>query len=138
MILSGGFVSLRRLMRAVSRDVGSAPVEFVLVAPLVIILAMAVIQIGIFLHVRSTLVSAAAAGARLAAVKGGTLSEAEGQTTRTVESAIGGSVLRTVAGGYISSSAGRMSVMRVTAVMPLIGFLGPESLTVEAHALREP
>ncbi|MGB5017615.1 MAG: TadE family protein, partial [Candidatus Nanopelagicales bacterium] len=46
---------------------GSAAVEFVLVAPLVLLIFAALVQIGIAVHVRATLVACAAEGARAGA-----------------------------------------------------------------------
>ncbi|HXF58003.1 MAG TPA: TadE/TadG family type IV pilus assembly protein [Actinomycetota bacterium] len=49
-------------------DRGSAAVEFALVLPLVLVLALAVLQVGLFLKDQLVLVGAARAGAREAAV----------------------------------------------------------------------
>lgn len=49
-------------------DRGSAPVEFVLVGALLTLLTVSVLQFALALHVRSTLIDAAAEGARHAAL----------------------------------------------------------------------
>ena len=51
-------------------DRGSAAVEFALVAPLLMVLAIAVVQVALALHVRATLTAAAAEGARAASLAG--------------------------------------------------------------------
>ncbi len=50
-----------------SDDDGSAIVEFVLVSVLVVVLILALVQLGVALYIRNSLVAAAAEGARYAA-----------------------------------------------------------------------
>ena len=52
------------------KDSGSAIVDFVLVAPLLIAVALAILQVILVMHVRTVLTSAAAEGARAAALAG--------------------------------------------------------------------
>ena len=54
-------MTLRTRLR---EDRGSAVVEFALVTPLLLLVALAVLQVTLALHVRSTLTAAAAEGAR--------------------------------------------------------------------------
>ena len=56
------------LRRWIKGDRGSAVVEFALVTPLLLLVALAVLQITLALHVRSTLTAAAAEGARAGAL----------------------------------------------------------------------
>lgn len=49
------------------RDRGSAVAEFVMVSALVVVLGMGVFQLGLVVHVRNTLIAAAAEGARFGA-----------------------------------------------------------------------
>ena len=51
-------------------DAGNAVVEFALVVPVLLAVALAVLQLALALHVRATLTSAAAEGARAAALAG--------------------------------------------------------------------
>ncbi|RIJ01598.1 pilus assembly protein, partial [Clavibacter nebraskensis] len=51
-------------------DRGSAPAEFVMVGALLVVLALSVVQLALALHVRTTVLDAAAEGARTAALAG--------------------------------------------------------------------
>ncbi len=101
------------------------------------VLVVAVLQLALALHVRTTLVDAAAEGARYAAA-GRTAAEGAERTRALVRAALTPayaddvSVARTTVGG--------LDVVEVTvrAPLPVVGLLGP-SATVEvaAHALAE-
>ena len=68
---------------ALRRDAGSAVAEFVLVSALLALVFAALLQIGLALHVRNTVVDSAIAGARMAAAAD--RSEADGaQHTATL------------------------------------------------------
>lgn len=123
--------------RSAGRDDGSAAVEFVLVAPLLLLLLLAVVQVALAMHVRSTLTSAAAEGARAAALAGADPLAGVARTHRLLENSVAASVVQDVTA--VSGSAGSVDVMivRVDAVLPLVGLLGPQSLTVEGRAIRE-
>ena len=56
------------LVRAAARDDGSAVVEFVLVGTLLTLLTLSVLQLGLALLVRNTVLDAASEGARYAAL----------------------------------------------------------------------
>ncbi|MDQ2661335.1 MAG: pilus assembly protein, partial [Actinomycetota bacterium] len=59
---------VRRLAQRLTRDErGSAVAEFTLVGILLTVLALAVVQLALALHVRNTMLDAAAEGARYAA-----------------------------------------------------------------------
>lgn len=118
-------------------DRGSAVVEFALVTPLLLLVALAVLQVTLALHVRSTLTAAAAEGARAGALADSGLGIAESRTRQVLDDALGGD-----AAEKIQASRGRIDGVevvrvRVTARLPLIGTLGPTALTVEGHAIRE-
>ncbi|MSW86547.1 MAG: pilus assembly protein [Actinobacteria bacterium] len=131
------WVELRRRLTSARDDQGSAVVEFALVTPLLLVLLLGVLQIALAMHVRATLTAAAAEGARVAALSGSSLSQGE-QRTRDVltESLAGGGV------AGVSASRERLAgveivAVTVTASLPLIGLLGPTSLQVIGHAVRE-
>ena len=127
---------------AVSRareDRGSAVVDFVLIGSLVVVLFLALIQLGLALHVRSTATSAASEGARVGARADRTPADGAKRTTalltQSVSSAYAGQVdaHATVIDG--------LDVIEVKVIMPLpvIGLIGPAgSVTVLGHALVEP
>jgi len=118
-------------------DRGSAVVEFVLVAPLVLLLLLGVVQLGLAMHVRSTLTSAAAEGARVAALAGADPLAGIARTQSLVEGTLADSVVRDITAR--ESSLGEIDVMvvRVDATLPLMGILGPTALAVEGRALKE-
>lgn len=124
-------------MRAGS-DRGSAAVDFVLVAPLVLVLGLAVAQLALALHVRSTLASAAAEGARRAALAGATPADGRARLDRLLEGTLADGVVETV--GVRAARERGLDVVRVDvqARLPLVGLLGPAVLEVHGHALREP
>jgi Flp pilus assembly protein TadG len=66
--------------RTLKREDGQAAVEFALIAPLLVVILLAVIQVGVAFHDYVTLTDAARAGARQAIVarfSGGTLTDAQ-------------------------------------------------------------
>lgn len=119
------------------RDRGSAVVEFALVAPLLLLLALAVLQVALAMHVRATLTSAVAEGARAAALAGADPAAGVRRTRTLLAQNLAGSVVDDVTAqrGVVDGLA--VMTVRVTAVLPMVGLLGPQALTVEGHALRE-
>jgi hypothetical protein len=113
-------------------------VDFVLVLVVLIPLFLGILQLGLVLHVRNTLASAAAAGARQAATVGS--SPAQGEATAREQ----------VAGGLTGRFADRISVVpvsiggapayevRIAADVPALGLGGPAiHLEVSGNAVRE-
>ena len=129
---------MRRRRRHAEPDVGSAVVEFVVVVPVLLLVVLAVVQIGLALHVRATLASAAAEGARIAAVSGGDGAAGVRRTRDILATTVAGDVVEsvtarpTVSGGLVTVD------VVVQARLPLVGLLGPEVLAVHGHALVEP
>lgn len=118
-------------------DRGSAVVEFVLVSPLVLLLLLGIVQLGLAMHVRSTLTSAAAEGARVAALAGADPLAGIARTQSLVEETLADSVVRDITAQEASLGEIDVMVVRVDATLPLVGLLGPTALTVEGRALKE-
>jgi Flp pilus assembly protein TadG len=118
-------------------DRGSAVVEFALVAPLVLLVALAVIQVALAMHVRATLTSAAAEGARAAALAGADPAAGVRRTRALLEQNLAGTVVRAIAAGPATVDGLPVMAVRVEAELPLLGLLGTTSMSVEGHALRE-
>jgi len=118
-------------------DAGSAVVEFALVAPLVLILFAALVQLGMAGYVRTTLVAAAADGARAGASSG----VLPGTATRRARAALADSLAAGVVVDVTeirSREAGlELVTVDIRARLPLIGLLGPEVMTVSGRALVE-
>ena len=116
---------------------GSAVVDFALVAPLLILVAVAVMQVALTLHVRSTLTAAAAEGARAAALAGSELSAGERRTRDLLDGNLASSVVTGVHASRVLERGVVMTQIQIDARLPLFGLLGPNLMQVTAHALEE-
>lgn len=123
---------------AARRDAGAAVVEFALVAVLLTTLFAAVLQLGLALYVRTTLVAAAADGARYAARADRTPAEGAAYTRAVIGRALSPAYARDVRPGYAEVDGLPVVAVEVRARLPVVGLLGPErALVVRGHALRE-
>jgi len=118
-------------------DRGSSVVEFALVAPLVLAVAVGVLQVVLALHVRSTLTAAAAEGARAGALAGSSTVVAERRTRDVLANVLGGGAAERVEAYRTRVDGVPVVRVSVTGRLPLIGLLGPTSLTVDGHAMQE-
>lgn len=134
---------LRSLSRAGRRArqvdaAGAAVAEFVLVGALLVALFLGVLQVGLALHVRNTLVAAAAEGARYAANADRTPEEGAAYTREVIRGALADSFAQDVAAGYEDVGGAPTVVVEVRATLPVIGFVGPDrALVVRGHAWEE-
>jgi Flp pilus assembly protein TadG len=120
------------------RDVrGSAVVEFALVVPMLMLVVLGVLQVGLALHVRSTIVSAAAEGARVAAVSGGDTEAGVRRTRQALSASLAEGVVDSVVARRTASGGVATVDVEVRARLPLVGLLGPSTLVVHGHALAE-
>ena len=118
-------------------DSGNASVEFALVAPLLMLVALAVLQLMLAIHVRSVVTSAAMEGARVAALVDGDLTRAESRTRSILESNIAGAAVRSISASQVTEGDNKMFAVVVETELPLIGFYGPTSMKLTGHALAE-
>ncbi|MFM7213058.1 MAG: TadE family protein [Actinomycetota bacterium] len=118
-------------------DRGSSVIEFALVAPLVLAVAVGVLQVVLALHVRSTLTAAAAEGARAGALAGSSTLVAERRTREVLSDALGGDADESVKAQRIRLDGVPAVRVSVSGRLPLIGLLGPSTLTVDGHAMQE-
>lgn len=118
-------------------DTGSAVVDAVVVLPLLVLVAVAVLQLLLALHVRSTLVAAAAEGARAAALAGADARSGVARARDLLDDTVPGSVVRSISARRERQDGLDVLAVRIEADLPLIGLLGPTVLLVEGHALRE-
>ena len=126
---------LREVHKWCASDRGAAPVEFALVAPLILLVALAVLQLTLALHVRSVAIGAASEGARLAAI-----SNAEAgreRTTRLLRGSIAAPAIRDTTVRLDRSGPLAVTAVDVTMDLPLIGLLGPVEMTVTGRAVVE-
>jgi len=116
-------------------DEGTAPVEFALVTPLLLLVALAVLQLTLLLHVRSVAIGAASEGARLAAIS----DEAAGRerTLSLLDASIAGTAIRDAVVRVDRSGPLAVTAVDVTLDMPLVGLLSPVAMTVTGRAVLE-
>ncbi len=123
-------------------DRGAAVVDFVLVSVLVLALFLAVLQLGLVLHVRNVLVSAAQEGARHAANADVDPAEGRGVALQAVASALSSQVADSAAGSPASTliplpGGGAAVEVTLDASVPLVLPIAAVHLRVRGHALRE-
>lgn len=120
-------------------DSGSAVAEFVMVSMLVVVLGMGVIQLGLALHVRNTLIACAAEGARLGARADASTSEAADRTRSLVADVLSPVYAQDVSSRRASTTDGvRVVEVTVVAPVPVVGLLGPSgAMTVTGRAFDE-
>ncbi len=123
--------------RELADDDGSAVVEFALVVPLVLLLLAAIMQVGLVGYLRTTLIAAAADGARAGALAGAPSGSAIRRTHAALEDSLADGIVTDVAEQRELQGAMATVVVTVHARLPLFGLLGPETLTVHGRALRE-
>lgn len=117
---------------------GSAVVEFALVSSLLMVLFLAVLQVGVALHVRNTLVAAAADGARYAAAAGRSPADAVAKTREVIDASLPAQYAADVTSGLQTVGGLNTVVVQVRAPLPLLGLFGPVgALVVRGHALAE-
>ena len=112
--------------------------EFTLVSIVLVTLFLAILQIGLVIHVRNTLVASAAEGARHAANADRSLADGEARTAQLVAESLSPRLARGISSRYVSSGGSRLVEVEVTTTLPVFGLLGIErALTVRGHAVDE-
>ena len=121
-----------------SAERGAAVVEFTLVAVLLVGLFLAVLQVGLIIHVRNTLVACAAEGARYAANADRGLVDGARRTEALIVQSLSGRFAGGVVARNVQDDGVTLVEVEVTAPLPLFGLLGVErALTVSGHAIDE-
>jgi hypothetical protein len=121
-----------------ARDAGSAPAEFVMVAALLTVLTLGVLQLGVALLVRNTVLDAAAEGARFGALADNTPADGAIRARELISTAIGSDYARDVrvaTGQWRGHPAVTVTVRTTLPVLGLLGIGG--GLEVAGHAARE-
>ncbi|MET4638265.1 TadE family protein [Mycetocola sp. 2940] len=121
-----------------AREDGSAVAEFTFVAMLLTALTLSVLQLGLALHVRNTVIDAAAEGARFAALADNGPADGVARTKELITVAIGAEYADDVT-AETGTFLGHPSVdIRVVTRLPLLGLIGVEhTLEVQGHAAVE-
>ncbi|MFF0988346.1 TadE/TadG family type IV pilus assembly protein [Kocuria nitroreducens] len=115
---------------------GSAVVEYLMVAGLVAMIFAATLQLALALHVRNTLIDAAAAGARYGTLADRSPEDGVERTRRIVSGALGPRYAQDIVATPVT--VGELRTLEVTVVSPLpvVALFGPpDSLEVRGHAV---
>lgn len=118
-------------------DDGSAIPEFLGVVILLLTIALAVMQIGLVLYVRNTIISAASEGARYGGRVGVSDGQAAARTADLISRALGDSFAQDVSTVRITENGVQVVKVTVRSTLPLVGPLGPSSLEVSGRAFDE-
>jgi Flp pilus assembly protein TadG len=124
--------------RARTSERGAAVVDFVLVLLVLLPLVIGILQLALVLHVRNTLASAAAEGARHAAVAGSSAPAGQAKVQELVSGALSQDFVRrvTVRATLVGGAPGYEAV--VEADVGLLGFGGAGvPVRVSGHAVAE-
>jgi len=118
-------------------DRGSAVVDVVLVGALMTLLVASVLPLALALHVRATLVDCAAEGARYGALADRTPADGADRAAELARMSLSDAYARDVTARRADLDGLAVVEVEVTAPLPVLGLLGPSSLTVRGHALLE-
>lgn len=121
------------------RERGSAVVDFVLVGGLLTMFFLAVIQLTLVLHVRNTLIDAAASGARYGTLADRNPADARDRTSDLIGIALNRAFAEDVTTSEVTYQGIRALEVTVRAPLPVIGLIGPRgALEVKGHAAIQP
>lgn len=126
------------IARARTGERGAAVVDFVLVLMVLLPLVLGILQLALVLHVRNTLASAAAEGARHAAVAGSTAPAGQAKVEELLDGALSEDFVRAVSirPALVGGAPGFEAV--VEADVSVLGLGGPGvHIRVEGHAIAE-
>ena len=114
-------------------------VDFVLVGGLLTMFFLAIIQLTLILHVRNTLIDAAASGARYGTLADRGPADAEERTRSLIGSALNAGFAEQVSTSEVTVQGLRTLEVTVRAPIPVIGLIGPrDMLEVKGHAAVQP
>lgn len=118
---------------------GAAASDFALTSGLLALIFVAVLQLGVGLHIRNTLVSCASEGARYGARVGSTPEQGAARARELIDRSISGAYAQDVSAGVETTEAGvQVVVVRVSSPLPVVGPLGPDGqLDVAGRAFLE-
>ena len=106
-------------------DDGVAVAEFVMVAALLSLVFLAVIQLGLAMHVRNTVIDSAVAGARLASLPDAAPREGAELTQQLISDAVSSRYAERIDVDYSTVGGEDIVTVTVTTPVPVIGLLGP-------------
>jgi len=119
-------------------DDGSAVAEFVMVSALLTLVFAAVLQIGLAMHVRNTVVDSAIAGARVAAAADRTTADGAQHTALLISTALSSAYADDVRVATTQRGPHTLITVTVRTPAPVAGLLGPgDSWALQGRALAE-
>ena len=98
--------------------------DFVLVGALLSVLFVALLQVGLTLYVRNTLISCASEGARMGARLDAEPGEGVARTRELIASTLSSRFAEHVSAQVVTADGVRVLSVRVVAPLPVVGFLG--------------
>lgn len=117
---------------------GSAVVEFVLVLALLVPLVLAILQLGLVLHVRNTLTAAASDGARAGAPLGAGPADAQARARTLTSAALSERFASQVQARQMAVAGVPGIEVVINATVPAFGLWGPAvHLRATGHAVKE-
>jgi len=118
---------------------GAAVVDFVMVGALATVFFLAIVQLALVMHVRNTLIDAAASGARYGTLADRGAGDARERTAQLIGVALTSDFASDVTTGEASYGGIRTLEVTVRAPLPVIGLIGPTGmLEVKGHAAFQP
>lgn len=130
-------LSRLRNWRCFRSDDGSAVAEFALITPLLLFVALGVLQVTLALFIRTSLTAAAEEGARGAALAGSDIGFGQQRAAQLAHSSFAGVGVSDITGRLIAIDGAPAVEMVITAELPLIGFFGPLPMQVTGRAIVE-
>lgn len=121
-----------------SPEDGAAVADFAMVAGLLLVVFAAVFQLGLALHIRNTLISCAAEGARLGARADAVPADAVPRTRDLIDRSLSARFSQDISVSTESVGGVAVVVVHVSAPLPVFGPLGPDGqLDVVGRAFEE-
>lgn len=125
-------------MRPVRDERGAAIADFAMVSVLVVVVFLAVFQIGLALHTRNLLISCASEGARMGARADAVPGQGVARTQALISASLSERYARAVTSRQADVGGVRVVEVRVVAPIPVLGLLGPDDrLDVVGRAFLE-
>lgn len=122
-----------------SEERGSAVVDFVLVGGLLTMFFLAIIQLTLVLHVRNTLIDAAASGARYGTLADRGAADAQERAAALIGTGLNTDFAQSITTSEVTFQGLRTLEVTIKAPLPVIGLIGPRDLLeVKGHAAIQP
>ena len=125
------------LARTKEPDGGSTVVEFVLVGPLVMVVALAVLHLCLAAYARSTFASAAVQGARAAALAGSDPAAAVERVRSVLDTGLAPGIVDDVSVFATALDDVPVIAVRIDGQIPGLSLLGGGPVTVVGHSVVE-